>query len=217
MSGITHEAVERYLGELQPEREPLFRRLERYAEEHDVPIIGPVAGRFLYVLARIRRAKRILEAGTAIGYSTLWFARATEPWGGRILTLEADPEMAERARKNLAEAGVLDRVEIRLGDALASLRELEREGPFDLVFLDHAKEQYRPFLEEVLPRLEPGGVILADNVLRQGKVAHTPGPEDDEMTRAMREFNAFIMGHPELETVIVPLRDGIAVSVKRET
>lgn len=212
MNGITHEAVERYLLELQSEREPLFRELERYAEEHDVPIIGPVAGRFLHVLARIRRAKNVLEAGTAIGYSTLWFARATEPWGGRILTLEADPTVAERARMNLEKAGVLDRVEIRVGDALTSLDGLA--GPFDLVFIDHAKEQYKPFLERVLPRVEPGGVIVADNVLRRGRVAQPPHPEDDELTRAMREFNAFIMGHPELETVIVPLRDGLSVSVK---
>lgn len=212
MNGITHEAVERYLGELQPEREPLFRELERYAEAHDVPIIGPVAGRFLYVLARIRRAKNILEAGTAIGYSALWLARATEPWDGRITTLEADPEMAERARRNLQAAGVLDRVEIRVGDALSALDGLA--GPFDFVFIDHAKEQYKPFLERVLPRVEPGGVIVADNVLRRGKVAHPSHPEDDEPTRAMREFNAFVMGHPRLETVIVPLRDGLSVSVK---
>ncbi len=213
MNGITAEHVERYLKETQPERDPLLQRLEREAAERDIPIIGPVAGRFLFAIAKLGRARRVLEAGAAIGYSTLWFARATEPWGGSIVTLEADPEMAELARRNLEEAGVLDRVEVRVGDALASLDELH--GPFDLVFIDHEKEQYRPFLERVLPKLEPGSVILADNVLRRGRVAQAPQPEDDGMVQAMREFNAFVMSHPQLETVIVPLRDGISLSIKR--
>lgn len=213
MNGITAEHVERYLKETQPERDPLLQRLEREAAERDIPIIGPVAGRFLFAIAKLARAQRVLEAGAAIGYSTLWFARATEPWGGSIVTLEADPEMAELAQRNLEEAGVLDRVEVRVGDALVSLDELH--GPFDLVFIDHEKEQYRPFLERVLPKLEPGSVILADNVLRRGRVAQAPQPEDDGMVQAMREFNAFVMSHPQLETVIVPLRDGISLSIKR--
>lgn len=211
MTGITSEQIERYLGNLQPGRDALMRRMEAYAQQHDVPIIGPVAGRFLYTIAKIHRSRSILEAGTAIGYTALWFARATADWGGGITTLEAHPEMAEEARKNLTEAGVIDRVHIVMGDALEALSQVK--GTFDLCFIDHEKEQYFPFLERALPKIKSGGVILADNVLRRGQVANEGG--GDPTVRAMREFNRFVMDHPELETVIVPLRDGISLSVKK--
>lgn len=210
-SAITSEHVEAYLGELQPARDEVLLNMEDYAQQHDIPIVGPVAGRLLATIAKIHRSKRILEAGTAIGYSALWFAQATEAWGGRVTTIERDPEMAERARQNLGDAGVIDRVELHVGDALETLERLE--GPFDLCFLDQAKEQYRPFLERALAKLGPGGVVLADNVLRKGEVAKRRG--GDEMVRSMREFNTFVMEHPELDAVIVPLRDGILVGVRR--
>ena len=211
MRGITAEYVNDYIAKLQPERNELMRRMESYADEHDVPIIGPVGGQFLYSIAKIHRAERILEAGTAIGYTALWFARATEGWGGRITTLDANPDMAEIARDNWTEAGVADRVEVVVGDALKSLESLD--GPFDLCFLDHEKTQYQEFLEQALPKIAPGGVVLADNVLRRGDVASSDGG-GDVMVQAMREFNRFMTDHPELESMIVPLRDGIALAIK---
>ena len=210
MPGITTPYVDAYIEKLQPERDALMKRMEAYADKHDVPIIGPVGGRFLYTMAKLHGSKRILEAGTAIGYTGLWFARATEAWDGRITTLDANPDMAEIARENWAEAGVADRVEVVVGDALKSLESLD--GPFDLCFLDHEKTQYQEFLEQALPKIAPGGVILADNVLRRGDVAEADG--DDTMVQAMREFNRFMTAHPELESMIVPLRDGIALAIK---
>lgn len=213
MRGITAQSVDDYIAKLQPERDALMRRMEAYAEEHDVPIIGPVSGRFLYTIAKLHGSSRILEAGTAIGYTSLWFARATEAWDGRITTLDSNPDMAEIARDNLKEAGVSDRVEIVVGDALNALETLD--GPFDLCFIDHEKEQYQEFLEVALPKIASGGVILADNVLRHGEVASSDG-RGDAMVQAMREFNRFMTDHPELESMIVPLRDGIALAIKAE-
>lgn len=209
--GITYDKVERYLAEMQGDRDPLMREMESYAETHGIPIIGPVAGQFLYAIAKIQRAKRILEAGTAIGYTALWFLRATKDWGGRVTTLEVNEEMARIARENIAREKAQERVQVVVGDALDSLQDLE--GPFDLVFLDHAKEQYQPFLEEAMPKIAPGGVILADNVLRGGKVAD--GQPGDEMIKAMQSFNHFISRVDALESMIIPLRDGIALAIKR--
>jgi predicted O-methyltransferase YrrM len=210
VSGIIYEHVERYLSDLQPQRDPLLERLEREAEERGIPIIGPLAGRLLYAIAKLHRAKRILEAGTAIGYSTIWLARATAEWGGRITTIEGDPARAEEARRNLKEAEVAERAEVVVGEALEVLDGLE--GPFDLCFLDIDKASYLPFTKQVLPKLEPGGVLLADNVLWHGDVARADA--QDETTQAIREFNLWVMTHPQLETVIIPLRDGLSLSIK---
>jgi len=212
MRGITAEYVEDYIAKLTPERDELMRRMEAYADEHDVPIIGPVGGQFLQTIAKIQRSSQILEAGTAIGYTSLGFARATQAWNGRITTLDASPDMAEIARANLEEGGVSERVDIVVGDALKSLQSLD--GPFDLCFIDHEKEQYQEFLEAAMPKIAPGGVILADNVLRMGEVAEADG--GDTMVQAMREFNRFVTDRPELESMIVPLRDGIALAIKAE-
>lgn len=208
--GITYEHVEQYLLEMQEDRDPLMQEMESYAKDHGVPIIGPVAGQFLYAIAKIHRSQRVLEAGTAIGYTAIWFARAIRDWGGTVTTLEKDREMASLARKNLAREGVEDRVEVVVGDALTSLESLQ--GPFDLIFLDHAKQQYQPFLNSALPKLVPGGVLLADNVLRGGKVAQ--GGTEDDMVQAMRSFNEYISQVSSLESMIIPLRDGISLAIK---
>lgn len=208
--GITYEHVEQYLVEMQEDRDPLMQEMESYAQDHGVPIIGPVAGQFLYAIAKIHRSQRVLEAGTAIGYTAIWFARAIRDWGGTVTTLEKDQDMASLARKNLVREGVEDRVEVVLGDALTSLESLQ--GPFDLIFLDHAKQQYQPFLSAALPKLVSGGVLLADNVLRGGSVAEE-GSKDD-MVQAMRSFNEYISQVSSLESMIIPLRDGISLAIK---
>ncbi len=210
MTGITSRHVERYLQTLLPERDSLMQRLEAYAEEHDVPIIGPLAGSFLYSVAKLIQAKNILEAGTAIGYSAIWLARAIAEWGGKITTLEIDLKTAEIARKNLRDAGLQDRVEVAVGDSLSLIKNLH--GPYDLCFIDIDKNQYKTFLEAVLPKIRKGGVILVDNVLWSGKVA---AANRNETTEHIHQFNQFVMSHPQLESVIVPLRDGISISIKR--
>lgn len=208
MNGITHPEIEEYLSELLPPRDPLLLRLEHEARERDIPIIGPYAGRFLFLLVRLTRAKRIVEIGTAIGYSTIWLARACP--GGRVVTIEYDAQRAHQARRNIAEAGLSRRVRVLVGDGIDLLPTLR--GKFDFLFLDAEKHQYKTLLDLALPKLKKGALIVTDNVLWSGRVAQ---PNPDETTQAIREFNRYIHTHAALETVIVPLRDGIALSRKR--
>jgi len=208
MGGITVERIEGYLQKLLPEGDALLKRLEAYAAAHEVPIIGPHGGSFLYTIAKLTKPRHILEVGTAIGYSAIWLGRGTAEYSTRITTIEIDPEIAKIARANLKEAGLLERVEILVGDGLETCRRLS--GPFDLLFIDAAKEQYRAILDVMLPKLSPGAVIMADNVLWHGAVAER---NPDETTRAIQDFNKHICAHPKLETVIVPLRDGISLSI----
>lgn len=210
MSGITVERVEGYLQKLLPEGDALLKRLEAYAAAHDVPIIGPHGGSFLYTIAKLTKPRHILEVGTAIGYSAIWLGRGTVEQRTKITTIEINPETAKTARANLEEAGLLGRVEILVGDGLETCRRLS--GPFDLLFIDAAKEQYRAITETMLPKLSPGAVIMADNVLWHGAVAERKA---DEITREIQDFNKYICAHPKLETVIVPLRDGISLSTVR--
>lgn len=172
--------------------------------------ISAEQGRFLQVLIAAIRGRRILEVGTLGGYSALWMARALPP-DGRLLTLEIDSGRAEMAREFAARAG-LDRViEVRVGEASEAMGSLDAADPFDLVFIDADKERYPLYLEEAVRLLRPGGLIVADNAFWSGKVVDEDA--DDAGTRAIREFNRRLAGHPELTGTIVPMRDGLALAV----
>jgi caffeoyl-CoA O-methyltransferase len=212
MNGITHEDIEKYLYDLLPARDALLRRLEEEAHERDVPIVGPYAGRFLYLLARLTRAKRILEIGTAIGYSTIWLARACHKYHGKVITIEFNEDTAKEARRNIAEAGLSRRVQVLVGDGIDLLPQLR--GQFDFLFLDAEKHQYKTLVDLALPKLKKGALIATDNVLWSGRVARN---DSDATTQAIRAFNEYLKNHPALETVVVPLRDGIALSQKLES
>jgi caffeoyl-CoA O-methyltransferase len=166
-------------------------------------------GKLLAILARARGARRILEVGTAIGYGTLWLARGAPE--ARVLTIDPDPERRELARGFLARAGVLDRVELVDGEALQVLPRLD--GPFDLVYVDALKEEYRRYLDLVLPKLAVGGLLVADNLLWKGRVAAPPA-EEDRAADAIRAFNGYLMIHPQLEALVLPLGDGVGLAVK---
>lgn len=209
MSEITPEYIEQYLFSLQPERDALLRRLEAEAKRRNIPIIGPYAGRFLYLLAKLSRAKNILEVGTAIGYSAIWLARAAQERDGKITTIELDEAMAEEARKNIAEARLSKRVKIIVGDGADVVPKLK--GKFDFMFLDSEKHQYRQIVKLALPKLKKGALIATDNVLWSGTVARN---DPDETAQQIRAFNEWLKNHPQLETVFVPVRDGIALSRK---
>jgi len=184
--------------------------MERYAAKHDVPVVGPACGRLLYQLARMIHARRVFEMGSAIGYSTLWLARAVGP-RGTVFYTDGDPANARRAEDYLRRAGVLARVRILQGDALQSLN--STQGQFDLIFNDVDKIQYPQVFRLALPRLRSGGLFIADNVLLSGRPAK-PAPKRDARTRAIQEFNRLIYRSRELFTTIVPLRDGFAVCLK---
>ena len=211
MPGILEPQAETYINSLLPKRDAVLRKMESYAAKHKVPIVGPVCARVLHQLALLVRARRVFEMGSAIGYSTLWLARAVGP-RGKVFYTDGDPANAERARAYLREAGMLGRVEIMVGDALESLK--ATPGQFDLIFNDVSKTQYPAAFKLAVPRVRAGGLFVTDNVLWSGRVARAAAADDAE-TRAIQKFNRRIYRSPELLTTIVPLRDGLAVCLKQ--
>jgi predicted O-methyltransferase YrrM len=215
MGQIVPEAVERYLAGLNQLADPVLRTIERAGDEQKLPLIDAEVGSLLRVLATAVGAARILEIGTAIGYSGIWLAGAL-PAHGMLLTMEVDADRARTARENFARSGLAERVSVIVGDAKRMMTKVS--GPFDLIFQDGDKQQYTPLLDQLVDRLRPGGLLITDNVLWNGEVvpgfvgsgAHNPAD-----TEAISEYNQRIYNHPRLMTVIVPLRDGVAISVKR--
>ena len=172
------------------------------------PIVGPAEGSLLHILARALGARRILELGTAIGYSGAWLARAL-PEGGELVTVERDSGTADLARRNFEAAGVADRVRIEVGEAGEVLPRLR--GPFDMVFNDIDKSQYLDVLPHCLRLLRVGGLLVTDNVLWQGEVAR--GSRSRE-ARTIRAYNEALARDPRVMAAIVPLRDGVSIALK---
>jgi len=170
--------------------------------------IGPEQGRFLSMLVRLSGARAILEIGTFTGYSSLCMARAL-PDDGRLLTCDVSVEWTNVARRYWEEAGVAHRIELRLGPAVDTLEALEE--PFDLAFIDADKESYVDYFELVVPRLRSGGLLLADNVLWGGRVVE---PSDDALVRGIRRFNDLVAADPRVETLVLPVFDGLTMAVK---
>ena len=185
-----------------------------YADARSVPgrpSISPEAGRLLEVLVRLTGATRILEIGAGAGYSGIWIARGLAP-SGRLETIELSEENADVCRANYEAAGVAGRVEILLGAALEVLPRLE--GPYDLCFMDAVKSEYPSYLDHARRLVRPGGAICADNVLWQGTVSDPSVREPS--TDAVREFNRRIFEDPGLVSNIVPVGDGLSVSIVLE-
>lgn len=197
-----------YLLSVLPPRDAVLSRMETEAARRGIPIVGPAVGRLLAQYARLIGARRVFELGSAIAYSTIWLARACGE-DGRVFYTDASEENAEEARRNLRDAGVAERVTVLVGDALTRLA--ETEGEFDLVFNDVDKEGYPEVLRRAVPRLRVGGLLVTDNVLWGGRL-RLPACEDDSETAAVREFNRLCCERPDLETAIVPLRDGVSVA-----
>lgn len=208
MMEITKKGIDDYLLQILPKRDPVVAEMERYARAHDVPIIGPAVARFLYLLAQVSGARRIFEMGSAIGYSTIWLARAAG-LEAEIYYTDGDPKNAARASDYFRRAEVADRIHVHVGDALALIDSVP--GEFDMIFIDVDKQQYPDALRKALPRLRRSGLLIADNVLWSGKVTGRP---KDPQTRAIQEFNRMVYGSKELYPAIIPLRDGVAVCRK---
>jgi len=212
------ERVDRYIENLFVPRDEVLCQNLRDAQAAGIPDINvsPVQGKLLYLIAKIAAARRILEIGTLAGYSTTWLARAL-PADGKLVTLEIDAKHAAVARINLDRAGVGRLVEIRVGPAAESLRALieKREGPFDLVFVDADKPGYREYLDLSLQLSRPGTIVLADNVIRNGRVADNEPV--DANARGAKAYNDAIASHPRLESIILPIirakLDGMSISV----
>jgi len=209
MNGITLESVESYMRDLLPPRDPVVAEMEEFAKLHRVPIVGPMVGRFLHQLARFVDASRIFEMGSAIGYSTIWFARALKP-GGKVYYTDGSQDNAARAREYLQRAGVSDRVELLVGNALDLIDKVE--GEFDVVFNDVDKKDYPGVYRKAANRVRTGGLFLSDNVLWSGRVADAS--VTDEYTEGVRSFNNLLYADKRYYTTILPLRDGVSVGLR---
>lgn len=209
MSEITGDTTEKYIYEILPARDPVLREMEQQASKRDIPIVGPAVARVLYQYARLINARKVFEMGSAIGYSTIWWARAVGE-GGQVIYTDGDPKNADEARGYFQKAGVEKQIRVEVGDALELLSEQKQE--FDIIFNDVDKEDYPRVLHMVSSRLRRGGLFITDNVLWSGRVAEKNPKE--AATRAIQEFNKQLYSMPEFFTTILPLRDGVSVSVK---
>ena len=207
---ITTPAVEGYLYSLLPARDEVLTQIENEALKRDIPIVGPAVGRVLHQLALISGAKNVFELGSAVGYSTIWWARAVGE-GGRVTYTDGDRKKADEARGYFERAGVADRITIRVGDALELLSEQKEQ--YDIIFCDIDKEDYPRAFKLAVPRLRKGGLLVADNVLWSGRVAQENPSEAS--TKAILEFNRLLYSSKELFPTVLPIRDGVAVAVKR--
>jgi len=211
MSIITDAAIEKYLYAMLPARDEVLREMEEEAHKREIPIVGPAVGRLLYQLALIAKAQTVFELGSAIGYSAIWLARAVGETG-RVVYTDSSRENANEARRYFERAGVATRVDIRVGDALEMLSE-EKSDSYDIIFNDIDKEDYARVVPLAAPRLRKGGLLIADNAFWLGNVVDPNA--DDDATRAVREFNRMLYASPDLFTTIIPLRDGVAVAVRK--
>lgn len=202
--------VDDYLYSMLPKRDAVLVEMEDYATAHHVPIVGPAVARVLQQLAMMINAQTVFELGSAIGYSTIWWAQAVGD-KGRVIYTDGDRKNADRARGYFARAGVSSRITLHIGDALEFLSEQKQE--FDIIFNDVDKEDYPRVLRLVAPRLRKGGLFITDNVLWSGRVAEK-NPADAR-TKAILEFNRKLYDAKEFYTTILPIRDGLAVAMKK--
>jgi caffeoyl-CoA O-methyltransferase len=210
MGGITVPAVEDYLYSLLPPRDEVLSAIEGEAARRNIPIVGPAVGRILYQLALMINAKTVFELGSAIGYSTIWWACAVGE-GGRVIYTDGDRKKADEARGYFDRAGVSKQITLKTGDALELLS--EEKQPFDIIFNDVDKEAYPRVFRLAVPRLRKGGLFVTDNVLWSGEVAQKAPAEDS--TKAILEFNRLLYNSRDLFTTILPIRDGVAVAIKK--
>ena len=210
MTPLYSDALDLYMRSLLPSRHEVILEIEEQARQRDIPIVGPAVGTLLALLAESIGARRIFELGSAVGYSTAFFAEAVGRQG-RVFYTDGNPDNAREARDYLSRLGLLDRVEIQTGEAVELLE--KSSGLFDVIFVDIDKHGYPTALEAAAPRVKPGGYLLADNVLWSGRVCDDG--VHDAATEGIRKFNARLFARPDFQSVIVPLRDGVAIARKR--
>jgi predicted O-methyltransferase YrrM len=212
---LLNDKLHSYIEELIPGREPLFIEMENYALEHKVPIMELVGIEALLQFLRIQNSKKILEVGTAIGYSALRMAEAMP--NACIVTIERDLERIQAAEEYLGRSKYGEQIILIKGDAL-EVEELVREqAPYDTIFVDAAKGQYQKFFEMYSKYLSVDGVIITDNVLFKGLVTQSEieSKRIRNLVRKIDNFNHWLMNHPDYHTVILPVGDGIAISKKK--
>jgi predicted O-methyltransferase YrrM len=209
---VTDELGE-YMVSLLPKRDRVLARMEDEAHRENIPIVDTHEGALLSLLVRLAGAKRVLELGTATGYSGIWLLRGTD--GGMLTTFEMDGKRAARARENFAEAGLGKQALVLEQDAVGGLEKLQ--GRFDACFIDllnsfPSEEVTRRVMELCVERLDAGALLMADNALRQGDVVKPK----NQQSRNVAAYNKLVAKHPRLESVVIPIRDGLSVARVRD-
>jgi len=214
MSNIVNDLVEEYIRNTLKENKELILEMEEYARENSVPIIHKEVAELLRFILDIHKPKRILEIGCAIGYSSILFATVL---GGdvEIITTERNPLMLEKAYENIERAGLKDKIKILEGDAIQTLKDID--GEFDMIFIDAAKGQYKMFYDMVTPQLRRGGIVVSDNILYKGMIASDEFVVRRKKTivKRMREYLDYICSLDDVDTSILPVGDGVALSYKK--
>ena len=203
------ETLESYMEGLLPDRDAVLARMESEADREGIPIVGPHEGALLRLLVRLAGAKRLLELGTATGYSGIWLLGGTD--GGMLTTFEVDQKRAVRARSNFAEAGFGQQAVVLEQDAVSGLEKVP--GRFEACFIDllnsfPSEDVTRRVVDLCIERLDPGGLLMADNALRQGEVVNPK----TQQARNVAIYNQLIAKHPRLDSVVIPIRDGLSVA-----
>jgi len=212
MATISYDKVQEYIATLVPPREPQLQEMERYAEKHDFPIIGPACGYYCYQLARMIGAKSVFELGSGYGYSTAWFAKAVKENGGGVVHHTVwDDELSKQAKEHLSKLGSVDIVKFHNAEAVETLRQIS--GPFDIIFNDIDKDGYPDSLPVIKEKLRSGGVLIIDNMIWHGQILD---PNDHEKTtEAIRRFTRDITTDPDWIVSLTPMRDGMIVAYKK--
>ena len=207
------DALQEYLNDLVPPRDKVLARMEEEAHRENIPIVDPHEGALLSLLVRIAGGKRVLELGAATGYSGIWLLRGTE--GGTLTTFELDPERARRARANFSDAGFGERALVIQEDAVTGLEKVEAR--FDVCFIDllnsfASEDVTRQVLDLCILHLDGGALLMADNALRQGEVVRPR----NQQAKNVAYYNRLVAKHPRLESVVVPIRDGLSIARVRD-
>ena len=215
MSNINLTFIEEYIKDILPVNKGLLREIEIYADENHIPIVNKEVGVLLQVLTKIAGAKKVLEVGTAIAYSALLFSEAMGE-DGHITTIERNKRMIPLAKENIQKAGKTENIRLIEGDATEIIKQLKEK--YDLIFLDGAKGHYKYLLKESIDLLNPGGILISDNILYRGMVATDKLVVRRQRTivNRMREYLRYICNHPQLNTSIIPIGDGLAISYKKQ-
>ncbi|AHM56518.1 putative O-methyltransferase YrrM [Peptoclostridium acidaminophilum DSM 3953] len=213
MSNIVNEAVESYVRGSLKKSVGLMLDMEAYADEHSVPIVQKEVAQLINVILRLQRPRRILEVGTAIGYSAILMATASGE-GCSVTTIERNPGMAEQARENIEKAGLQGSIRVIEEDATDALKMVD--GEYDLIFMDAAKGQYMQFYDMAIDRLKTGGLLISDNILYKGMVASDEFAVRRKKTiiKRMRSYIDYICSADYIETSVIPIGDGVALSYK---
>jgi len=212
MATISYDKVQDYLASLVPPREPEMQAMEKHAEKHDFPIIGPACGYYCYQLARMLNAKSVFELGSGYGYSTAWFAKAVKENGGGVVHHTVwDDELSKQAKEHLSKLSSADIVKFHNAEAVETLR--QTAGPFDIIFNDIDKDGYPDSLPVIKEKLRSGGILIIDNMIWHGQILDSN--DHEKTTEAIRRFTHDITTDPDWIVSLTPMRDGMIVAYKK--